>query len=52
MSDNVVKFRPIEKKPAPQQPKQPGPPGWLVWVGLVAVAVALTAAQQAGWLGG
>ena len=26
-------------------------PGWVPWLGLVAVAVALYAARQAGWLG-
>lgn len=50
MSDNVVKFRRIEKKPDPNKPK-PGMPGWLPWVVLIAVAVAITAVQQAGWLG-
>ena len=51
MSDNVVKFRPIEKKPDPNKPK-PGMPGWLPWLALIAAAVAITAVQQAGWLGG
>ncbi|MNF10668.1 hypothetical protein D3C80_2116810 [compost metagenome] len=51
MSDNVVKFRPIEKKPDPNKPK-PGMPGWLPWLVLIAAAVAITAVQQAGWLGG
>jgi len=52
MSDNVVKFRPIEKKPDPNKPEKPDLPGWLAWAGLIALAVALTAAQRAGWLGG
>ncbi|MHA6690697.1 hypothetical protein [Devosia sp. A449] len=52
MSDNVVKFRPIEKKPDPQQPKkEPGVPGWVPWVGLVVVGVVIYGLQQAGMLG-
>ena len=34
------------------QESLPGMPGWLPWVVLIAAAVAITAMQQAGWLGG
>lgn len=51
MSDNVVKFRPIEKKPEPKPPRKPGVPGWLPWVVLVALAVVIYGARQAGMLG-
>ncbi|SHE41865.1 hypothetical protein [Devosia limi] len=49
MSDNVVKFRRIEKKPEePKGPKkEPGVPDWLPWIVLVAVAVVLYGLQQA-----
>lgn len=53
MSDNVVKFRRIEKKPEPKPPgKKPELPGWVWFAGLIAVAVAIYAVRQAGWLGG
>jgi len=52
MSDNVLKFRPVEKKPDPQPPKKPGVPGWLPWVGLVVVALVIYGVQQSGLLGG
>lgn len=53
MSDNIVKFRPIEKKPDPRQPKkQPGLPGWVPWAGLVVVALVIYGLQQGGLLGG
>jgi len=50
MSENVIKFRrPEKKKPEPPVKKPRGPlPGWVPWVGLVAVAVAIYAAQQLG----
>lgn len=52
MSDNVVKFRPIEKKPEPKPPRDKKPlPGWVPFVALVAVAIAIYLAQQSGWLG-
>jgi len=53
MSDNVVKFRRIEKEPEKKPPrKKPEMPGWLPWVGLVVVALAIYAVQQSGLLGG
>jgi len=52
MNENVLKFRQPEKKPEPPVKKPRGPlPGWVPWLGLVAVAVAIYFAQQAGWLG-
>ena len=51
MSDNVLKFRPAEKKPAPKPPRKPGLPNWMPWVGLVAVAVVIYLVQQAGLFG-
>ena len=51
MTENVVKFRRPEKKPDPKPPRKPGVPGWAPWLGLVAVAVAIYLAQQAGLLG-
>lgn len=51
MTENVVKFRRPEKKPEPPVKKPRGPlPGWVPWLGLVAVAVAIYLARQAGWL--
>ncbi|MET3900008.1 hypothetical protein ABIB57_003971 [Devosia sp. UYZn731] len=53
MSDNVVKFRRIEKKPEkPPNKVPPKMPGWLPWVVLVAVAVGIVAWQQLGMMGG
>ena len=52
MTENVVRFRRPEKKPEPPVKKPRGPlPGWVPWLGLVAVAVAIYLARQAGWLG-
>jgi hypothetical protein len=52
MSDNVVKFRPIDKKPEPPVKKPRGPvPGWVPFVVLVALAIAIYFARQAGLLG-
>lgn len=52
MSDNVVKFRRIEKKPEPKPPtKRPELPGWIWFVALVAVAVVIYGVQQSGLLG-
>ena len=52
MNENVVKFRRPEKKPGPPVKKPRGPmPGWVPWLGLILVAVAIYAAQQAGWVG-
>ena len=51
MTENVVKFRRPEKKPDPKPPRKPSVPGWAPWLGLVAVAVAIYLAQQAGLLG-
>jgi hypothetical protein len=52
MSENVVKFRRIEKKPVKPPRKDFRMPGWLAWLFLVLVAVAIVALQQAGVLGG
>jgi amino acid transporter len=53
MSDNVVKFRRIEKKPEPPPRKPRGPaPSWVPFVALIAVAVLLYFVQQTGVLGG
>lgn len=51
MSDNVIKFRRIEKKPEKPPRKDFRLSGWLAWVILVLVACALVALQQAGLLG-
>ena len=52
MSDNVIKFRRIEKKPEPPVKKPRGPmPGWVPFVGLVVVAVVIYVVQQSGLLG-
>ena len=50
MSDNVVKFRRIEKKPEKPPRKDFKAPSWLAWLVLVliAAAVAITAWQQLG----
>ena len=46
MSDNVVKFRRIEKKPEKKPSGTPPKiPSWLAWLVLVIVAVAITAWQ-------
>jgi hypothetical protein len=53
MSDNVVKFRRIEKKPEPPVKKPRGPaPAWVPFVVLVAIAVGIYFVQQSGMLGG
>ena len=52
MSDNVIKFRRIEKKPEPPVKKPRGPmPGWVPFAGLVVVAVMIYFVQQSGLLG-
>ena len=52
MSDNVIKFRRIEKKPEPPMKKPRGPmPGWVPFVGLIVVAVMIYFVQQSGLLG-
>jgi hypothetical protein len=52
MSDNVVKFRRIEKKPEPPVKKPRGPaPGWVPFAVLVVVAVAIYFVQRSGFLG-
>jgi len=52
MSDNVVKFRPMPKKPDPKAnqkpPRKPGLPGWVPWAGVVALAVLLYLVRQPG----
>jgi len=53
MSDNVVKFRRIEKKPEPPPRKPRGPaPSWVPFVALIALAVGIYLIQQSGLLGG
>ena len=52
MSDNVVKFRKIEKKPEKPPKRDFKAPSWLAWVILVLVACAIVALQQSGLLGG
>jgi hypothetical protein len=53
MSDNVVKFRRIEKKPEPPVKKPRGPaPAWVPFAALVAIAVVIYFVQQSGMLGG
>lgn len=52
MSDNVIKFRRIDKQPEPPQNKPRGPlPGWVPFAVLVLLALAIYAAQRAGLLG-
>lgn len=52
MSDNVVKFRRIEKQPEPPVKKPGGPlPDWVPFAVLVAVAVAIYAVRQTGFFG-
>ncbi|MDB5537249.1 MAG: hypothetical protein JWQ65_2124 [Devosia sp.] len=51
MSDNVVKFRRIEKKPEKPPKKDFKVPSWLAWLTLVLVACALVALQQSDVLG-
>lgn len=52
MSDNVIKFRRIEKKPEPPVKKPRGPmPGWVPFAGIIVVAVLIYAVQQSGLLG-
>lgn len=47
MSDNVVKFRRIEKKSEPPVKKPRGPlPGWVPFVALVAVALVIYLVQH------
>lgn len=56
MSDNVVKFRRIEKKPEKKPEKNgrkvPVVPSWLAWLALVLVACGATALQYFRRLGG
>ena len=51
MTDNVVKFRPAQKKPEPKPPRKPGVPGWVPWVGLLVLAFVIYGLKQAGVLG-
>lgn len=52
MSDNVVKFRRIEKQPEKPPQKKPGMPGWLPWAGLIVLALIVYFVQRSGALGG
>jgi len=52
MSDNVIKFRRIEKKPEKPPQKKPGMPGWLPWAALIAIAVVIYLIQRMGVFGG
>jgi hypothetical protein len=48
MSDNVVQFRRLEKKPDPKDKKPRGPmPGWVPFLVLVVVAIGIYFVQQA-----
>jgi len=50
MSDNVIKFRPPEKKPEPKSERQRGPlPRWLPFAGLIALALVIFFVQR--WTG-
>ncbi len=53
MSDNVVKFRKIKKKPEPK-PRKPFNaqqiPNWVYWALLVGVALIVYWARRSGWL--
>lgn len=52
MSDNVIKFRRIEKQPEPPVKKPRGPlPTWVPFVALVVVAIAIYFVQRSGVLG-
>lgn len=52
MSDNVIKFRRIEKQPEPPVKKPRGPlPSWVPFAALIAVAVAIYLVQRTGVLG-
>lgn len=52
MSDNVIKFRRIEKQPEPPVRKPRGPlPNWVPFAALIAVAVAIYFVQHLGLLG-
>jgi hypothetical protein len=50
MSDNVVKFRKLEKKPEPpdEKPRRPVK-NWQIWAALVVIAILLTAVQGVGF---
>ncbi|MGV8853173.1 MAG: hypothetical protein ACOH2L_00875 [Devosia sp.] len=52
MSENVIKFRKIEKKPEPKPPRKPPElPNWAPFVVLVVLALVIYAAQNAGLIG-
>jgi hypothetical protein len=52
MNDNVIKFRRPEKKPEPPVKKPRGPvPGWVPFAVLLAAALLIYAAQNAGLFG-
>lgn len=52
MTENVIKFRKPEKKPEPPVNKPRGPmPGWIPFAVLVALAIAIYLARNAGLLG-
>lgn len=52
MSDNVIKFRRIEKQPEPPVKKPRGPlPSWVPFAALIAVAVVIYLVQRWGVLG-
>ncbi|MDB5623455.1 MAG: hypothetical protein JWR39_2018 [Devosia sp.] len=52
MSDNVVKFRRIDKKPDKPPRKKPETPAWLPFALLIAVALVIYGLQRAGVFGG
>ena len=52
MNDNVLKFQRPEKAPEPPQKKPRGPlPSGALFVIMIAVAIAIYLAQQAGLFG-
>jgi len=53
MSDNVVKFRKIEKVPEPKPPRQELVlPGWVPFAVLIGLALLIYGVQQSGLLAG
>ncbi|WDR04872.1 hypothetical protein PSQ90_11205 [Devosia rhodophyticola] len=55
MSDNVIKFKPVKKKPEKKSAQKPFKfrtvPSWVAWLGLIGLGCLLSAAQYSGFLG-